>query len=309
MKPPVGTDKSSVVMENVYKSYEGVDAVNGINFNVREGEIFGLLGPNGAGKSTTIKMLLDFIKPDKGEIRIYGKGFSEGTKSLIGYLPEERGLYDSISVKENLMYLASLKNEPAKQARLSAHELLTMVGLADMGDRKVKSLSKGQRQLVQLCATLIHNPKLLILDEPFSGLDPTNRELIKKIIMKEKNIGKTVILSTHMMNEVEEMCDRVLMINHGRRVLYGRVEDIKESYARHCITVEFEGQFPKLEGIEESSIRNNIAELHLRVDATPKSILKQLVDSNVAVTKFSVKELSLNQIFITVAEAEKWISP
>lgn len=309
MEPNVDSDKPSISVENVFKSYSGVDAVNGINFRIHKGEIFGLLGPNGAGKSTTIKMLLDFIKPDKGEIKIYDQTFNEKTKSIIGYLPEERGLYDSITVEENLLYLASLKDEPAGEARLAAHEFLAMVGLEDKANRKIKSLSKGQRQLVQLCATLIHNPKLLILDEPFSGLDPTNRELVKQIITKEKETGKTIILSTHMMNEVEEMCDRVLMINHGRRVLYGRVDDIKESYARHCITVEFEGQFPKLEGIEKSSIRNNIAELHLRVDATPKSILKQLVDSNVMVTKFSVKELSLNQIFITVAEAEKWISP
>jgi len=292
----------------IFKSYDSVDAVQGMGFKVEYGEIFGLLGPNGAGKSTIIKMLLDFIKPDRGEIRIGGHLFSEATKEKIGYLPEERGLYDDISVMDNLQYLALLKGTNSMLVKERAMRLLERVGLEKKAYVKVHALSKGMRQLVQICATLIHEPRLLILDEPFAGLDPSNRELVKKIILEEKQADKTIILSTHMMNEVEEICDKVLMINHGRRVLYGKVEDIKASYASHCIFLEFGGKLPKLEGLQKIDVRNNLAELYLRIDSTPQDILRQLVTNNVKVNKFDVKELSLNQIFIKVAEAEKWIS-
>jgi len=297
----------SIVVEGVFKNYVNVEAVNDLSFKVEDGEIFGLLGPNGAGKSTTIRMLLDFIKPDKGNILVLGEKFSEKTKELIGYLPEERGLYDNLTVLENMVYLAALKGIQQKEAKKRALSLLEMVGLKEKANVKVNALSKGLRQLAQLCVSLVHEPKLLILDEPFSGLDPTNRELVKKIILEEQQKGKTIILSTHMMNEVEEICNRALMVNHGRRVLYGTVQEIKDSYSSHCVFVEFEGELPELEGVEKSNATKTNAELFLRVDASPQDILKQLVKKNVMVKKFDVKELSLNQIFIKVTEAEKWI--
>jgi len=297
----------AIVVDDVFKSYDKVEAVNGLSFKVEEKEIFGLLGPNGAGKSTTIKMLLDFIKPDKGSITIFGNPFGEKTKEILGYLPEERGLYDDSTVMQNLLYLSSLKGLDSKKAGEKAILLLKRVGLPDKATSKVKALSKGQRQLVQICLTLIHDPRLLILDEPFAGLDPTNRELVKQIILEQRKKGKTIILSTHMMNEVEQLCDRALMINHGRRVLYGSIADIKDSYSSHCVFLEFEGNFPKLQGIERSDVKANSAELFLRVDVTSNEILRQLVDKKVIVKRFDVKELSLNQIFIKVAEAEKWI--
>ncbi len=296
-----------IVVDNIFKSYDKVEAVDGVSFNVDNSEIFGLLGPNGAGKSSIIRMLLDFIKPDNGTITIFGQVFSEKTKEIVGYLPEERGLYDDLTVMENICYLAALKGSTEKDAKLDGLSLLNRVGLIEKSDAKISALSKGQRQLVQLCVTLVHHPKLLILDEPFSGLDPTNRELVKNIILEEKKLGKTIILSTHMMNEVEELCDRALMINHGKRVLYGKIDEIKKSYASNCVFVGFEGILPKLEGVERSNITNNSAQLFLRVDTTPKHILEQLVDSDVEITQFNVKELSLNQIFIKVAEAEQWI--
>ncbi len=296
-----------IFVDNIFKSYNQVEAVDGVSFKVSEGKIFGLLGPNGAGKSSIIRMLLDFIKPDKGTITIFGKLFSEKTKEILGYLPEERGLYDNLSVMDNLCYLATLKGSAVKEANMEGLALLNRVGLIKKANVKVSKLSKGQRQLVQLCVTLIHHPTLLILDEPFSGLDPTNRELVKSIILEEKKEGKTIILSTHMMNEVEELCDRCLMINHGKRVLYGRIDDIKKRYASNCVFVGFEGVLPKLDGIERSSVTNNSAQLFLRVDSTPKKILKQLVNADLDLTRFAVKELSLNQIFIKVAEGEKWI--
>ncbi len=296
-----------IEVDNIFKFYEDVEAVKGISFEVEESEIFGLLGPNGAGKITILRMLLDFIKPEKGSISILGGRFNEKTKQLVGYLPEERGLYDNVTVLDNLVYLASLKGIGTKNARWNAVELLERVGLREKANVKVSALSRGMRQLAQLCVTLAHKPKLLILDEPFAGLDPTNRELVKRIILEEREKGKTIILSTHMMNEVEEVCDRALMINNGRRVLYGKVPDIKESYASHCVFVEFEGQFPKLQGLEKSNVKKNSAELFLRVDVTSQDILRQLVEGNLIVNRFDVKELSLNEIFIKVVEAEKWI--
>ncbi len=296
-----------IVVDNILKFYDKVEAVDGVSFKVEKGEIFGLLGPNGAGKSSTIRMLLDFIKPDKGTITIFGEFFKEKTKEKVGYLPEERGLYDNLTVMENLNYLAALKGSTPKDAKMNGLSLLNRVGLIEKSDTKIGALSKGQRQLVQLCVTLIHHPNLLILDEPFSGLDPTNRELVKNIILEEKRLGRTIVLSTHMMNEVEELCDHALMINHGKRVLYGRIDEIKRRYASNCVFVGFEGTLPELEGVERSNITNNSAQLSLRVDATPKHILEQLVNSDAEITQFNVKELSLNQIFIKVAEAEKWI--
>jgi len=297
----------SVVVDDIFKAYANVEAVSGVSFKIEEGEVFGLLGPNGAGKSTIIRLILDFIEPDKGKIEVLGGKFSEKTKEQVGYLPEERGLYEDITVMDNLLYLAGLKGMNAFGARKKAIALLERVGLKEKAKEKVNALSKGMRQLAQICATLIHEPALLIFDEPFSGLDPNNRELVKQIIKQEKKAGRTIILSTHMMNEAEEICDRVLMINNGRRVLYGDVENVKNSYASHSIFVEFEGSFPQLSGVEKADVRNNSAELSLRIDTDPQGILRQLVDSGVIVRKFDVKELSLNQIFIRVVEAEKWI--
>ncbi len=163
------------------------------------------------------------------------------------------------------------------------------------------------KQLVQLIATMVPEPKLLILDEPFSGLDPDNRETVKKMILEQKKQGSTIILSTHLMNEFEELCNRVLMVNHGRRVLYGHIEDIKERYAKNCVYLEFNGNLPELKGVEKMKLEQNSAELYLRIDTTPQSILKQLAAKNVDVKKFDVTEMSLNQIFIELVEAEKWI--
>ncbi len=294
-------------VDRIFKRYEDIDAVDGISFFVAEGELFALLGPNGAGKTTTIRMLLDIIKPDKGEIMFFGKQFSESTKAQIGYLPEERGLYDNLTVMQNILYLASLKGAPKDMVKKNALDLLKQVDLLSYIDKKVNTLSKGMRQLVQLIATLVHEPKLLILDEPFSGLDPANREVVKRIILLQKEQHRTIILSTHMMNEVEELCDRILMINRGRRVLYGTLEDIKERYAKNCVFIEFEGTLPKLDGVEKADIKKNTAELYLRVDVSPQQILKQLVEKNVDVWRFDVREMSLNEIFVKLVEAERWI--
>jgi len=296
-----------IEVNEICKRYADVYAVNGISFKVDEGEVFGLLGPNGAGKTTTIRMLLDIIKQDSGSITIFGRNFDDDTKAIIGYLPEERGLYEDLTVMDNIIYLAALKGIGEHKAKSNALVLLKQVDLLNSANKKVKLLSKGMKQLVQVVATLAHDPKVLVLDEPFSGLDPANREIIKRIILDQKRQKRTVILSTHLMDEVEQLCDRILMINRGRRVLYGSIEDIKERYATNSVSLEFSGKLPQLRGIEKGSIANNSAELFLRIDTTPQQLLKQLVDAGVEVKRFDVRDMSLNQIFIQLAEAEKWI--
>ncbi|MCX6798858.1 MAG: DUF4162 domain-containing protein [Candidatus Diapherotrites archaeon] len=226
---------------------------------------------------------------------------------MIGYLPEERGVYEELTVMQNLLYLSSLKDADPEKAKANAVSLLKRVDLFAFANKKVKMLSKGMKQLVQLCSAMVHEPKLLVLDEPFSALDPANREVVKKMILEQKSHGRTIILSTHLMNEVEELCDRILMVNSGRRVLYGGINDIKARYASNCVFLEFSGKLPPLNGVEKGNIMSNSAELFLRVDTTPQQLLRQLVSAGIEVTKFDVKQMSLNQIFIQLVEAEKWI--
>ena len=210
---------------HVNKSYGGKPVVQDVSFAVQKGEILGLVGPNGAGKTTTIRMLMDIIKPDSGEISIFGRKLDENAKNRIGYLPEERGLYRKMKVSDSLVYLASLKNVPSGVARDRSEALLKQVDMYAHRSKKVNELSRGMGQIIQFLVTIAHNPDLIVLDEPFSGLDPVNRMLLKNIILELKAQGKSVILSTHMMNEVEEMCDRIIMIDKGRVVLYGDLAD------------------------------------------------------------------------------------
>ncbi len=297
--------KPCIQVENVFKSYDDLQAVDGLDFVVNCGEIFGLLGPNGAGKTSTIRMMLQMITPDGGNVKIFGQPFSEKAKEFIGYLPEERGLYERLTVRENLEYISSLKGADPEMADKKIVNLLHKVGLLDFMDKRVSILSKGMKQLVQLVATLAHNPKLLVLDEPFSGLDPANRELVKKIILEERKKGKTIILSTHLMEEVEALCDRILVVSKGRRILYGDVAEIKARYARHSIYVEFDGKFPKLEGVDRQDLKTTSVELFLRVDTDPQNIFRQLAKSTAKIRRFDVREMSLDQIFVQLVEAEK----
>ncbi len=223
-------DTYAVDVSSVSKSFNGIRVVDSVSFTVEHGEIFGLIGPNGAGKTTTIRMIMDIIKPDSGEIYVLGERLDEDTKDAIGYLPEERGLYRKTSVIESLTYLASLKGMSTRNARSRAEELLRRVDMLPHKAKRVDELSRGMGQIIQFLVTIVHDPRLLILDEPFAGLDPVNTQLMKEIILELRKQGKAIILSTHRMNDVEELCDRILMINRGRRVLYGDLEDIKSRY-------------------------------------------------------------------------------
>lgn len=291
-----------IEVENVVKHYAHVKAVDGVSFTVTQGEIFGLLGPNGAGKTTTIRMMMDILKPDSGAIKLLGQPVTEASKAHIGYLPEERGLYKNFRLLECLTYLATLKGMPRKEAGRRASVLLEQAGLEEYARRKIKELSKGMAQKAQFLAAIVHNPDLLIMDEPFQGLDPVNTDLLKRILLEEQKQGKTVILSTHDMNQVEELCQRILLINHGKAVLYGSLAEIKGRYAEHAVVLECDGLPAGLSGIQRVEQHNHTYELVLEQEASPQAILRQLVAANVTVHRFEVATPPLEEIFISVVE-------
>ncbi|HIH45335.1 MAG TPA: ATP-binding cassette domain-containing protein [Candidatus Methanoperedenaceae archaeon] len=287
---------TAIGVEGVSKAFNGVTVVGDLSFEVHKGEIFGILGPNGAGKTTLLRMLIDILNPDSGKIiRNY-------TNDDTGYLPEERGLYKKMKVLEMLMYLASLKGADRRRALENAEKHLEMVGLSGYADKKIEELSKGMAQKVQVIAAMVHNPGLLILDEPFSGLDPVNTKLVKDMVMGMKEAGSTVILSTHMMNQAEELCDRLLMINKGKAVLYGSLDEIKSKFER-SVVAEYEGEPGHIKGLERTVKRGAAFELVLENGADPNPVLAQLV-SQVRVKKFEVAYPSLNDIFVRMVENE-----
>ncbi len=295
----------AVELNNICKSYNDNLVVNNVSFTVAQGEIFGLIGPNGAGKTTTIRMMMDIIKPESGEISILGESLNEATKNRIGYLPEERGLYKKITVLQSLVYLASLKGMRNRAARSRAEELLQRVDMLPHQEKKIEELSRGMGQIIQFLATIIHDPQLLILDEPFAGLDPVNTQLLKEIILELRSQGKAIILSTHMMNEVEALCDRILMINKGRTVLYGELAEIKSRYRNNSVFLEFDGVLGEIEGVVGKKEHGEYVELFLDGETPPQKILEQLASRGVSVNRFEVSIPSLNEIFLRVVEKEQ----
>jgi len=292
----------TVELNNICKSYNDKLVVNNVSFTVAQGEIFGLIGPNGAGKTTIIRIMMDITKPDSGETSILGENLSEATKNRVGYLPEERGLYRKVRVLETLVYLASLKGLGVRAARSRAEELLQRVDMLPHKDKKVEELSRGMGQIIQFLVTIIHDPQLLILDEPFAGLDPVNTKLLKEIILELKSQGKAIILSTHMMNEVEVLCDRILMINEGRTVLYGELAEIKSRYRNNSVFLEFDGVLGEIEGVLGKKDHGEYVELFLDGETPPQKILEQLASHGVSVNRFEVSTPSLNEIFLQVVE-------
>lgn len=291
----------SVSVQNLFKSYAGKPAVEYLSFAVEPGEILGLIGPNGAGKSSTIRMILDFIKPDSGEVRVFGGKMNESCKNQIGYLPEEKGLYKNLSVIDLILYLASLKGIDKRTAEGKARELLLRTGLLERERNKVKELSKGMEQMIQLIVTIIHSPSLIILDEPFSGLDPVNTELVKSIIGELKGQGKTIVLSTHQMNHVEELCDRVLMIHRGKAVLYGDLKDATAKFRKKSVLVNIEGVLDELPGIVEIQPNKDSLELIPAPDVSPMMILDRLRARETIINRFEIATPTLNEIFLKLA--------
>jgi len=295
-------DTYTVAVSSVSKSFNDTKVVDGISFNVGQGEIFGLIGPNGAGKTTIIRMMMDIIKPDSGEIFILGERLNEITKSRIGYLPEERGLYRKLTVIDSLVYLSSLKGITSQSARSRTEELLKRIDMLPHKNKKIEELSRGMGQLIQFLVTIIHDPQLVILDEPFAGLDPVNTELLKEIILELRNQGKVIILSTHRMNEVEELCDRIFMINKGQNVLYGELTEIKSRYRNNSIFLKCDRLPDKLPGVVGRKDEGKYLELLLDGHTPPQEVLSTLISNGVIVDRFEVSTPSLNEIFIQVVQ-------
>ncbi|MDD3677892.1 MAG: ATP-binding cassette domain-containing protein [Dehalococcoidales bacterium] len=289
----------AVDVKNIYKTYGKKTVVSDVSFSVGKGEVFGLIGPNGAGKTTTIRMMMDIIKPDSGDVYVLGEKFREDTKNKIGYLPEERGLYKKQTVSETLKYMASLKGITVTDERID--EMLEHVGMLPHKNKKIEEMSRGMGQLIQFLVTVIHNPALVILDEPFAGLDPVNTELLKGLILELKEQGKSIIFSTHQMNQVEELCDRLFMINKGTEVLYGKLDDIKHQYRENSVFITYEGNIGSLKGVTESRQRDEYTEFFLDSNTTPQDILQQLIDRRVTVNRFEIGTPSLHEIFIRIA--------
>ena len=297
---------STVRVSNVRKAFGEVQAVDDVSFDVEAGEIFGMLGPNGAGKTTTIRMMLDIFKPDEGEIRIFGEEMQEAFKNRIGYLPEERGLYKEQKLESTLVFLATLKGMEEREAHERVQKYLRQLDLFDFRNSKIQELSRGMQQKAQVIATLVHDPELLIVDEPFSGLDPVNTRLIKQMIEEEREAGKTIIMSTHQMHQVEALCDRIMLINKGRRVLYGPVEKIKHDFSGNAVVLEGHGNFEDLPGVLEVRRENGDYRLSLQGGVDPQEVLKALVsrDGN-KIERFEIAEPSLDDIFVSVVEGEE----
>jgi len=295
---------STVEVDHLYKTYADITAVNDLSFAVHPGEILGLIGPNGAGKSSTIRIILDFMKPDSGEVKLFGQPMNETLKDQIGYLPEERGLYKRLTAIELILYLASLKGMDKTTAKEKADELLKQTGMLEYKNKKNKEMSKGMGQLIQFIITVIHNPELIILDEPFSGLDPVRTEAVQKIISNLRDEGKAIILSTHQMNKVEELCDRVLMIHKGQTVLYGSLSETRAKFKRNSVQVTTDVELGELPGVIDRKLNNGSIELVLSPDTTPQILLDQLRDRGVPIHRFEITTPSLNEIFLAVVGAD-----
>jgi ABC-2 type transport system ATP-binding protein len=290
-----------VDVHRVTKYFADKPAVKELSFSVNQGEIFGLIGPNGAGKTTTLRMMMDIIKPDSGEISILGQRLSESIKSHLGYLPEERGLYRKLKVIDSILYLASLKGLDSRAAGEKADLLLKQTGMLAAKNKKIEELSKGMGQIIQFIVTIVHGPELIVLDEPFSGLDPLNTELLKNMVLDLRSQGQSIILSTHQMNQVEELCDRILMISQGQSVLYGVLREIKARYRSNSVILDVGGELAPLPGISEKRLNKGRVELVLDSSTTPHQVLEGLIKAGTVVNSFEIATPSLNEIFIKVA--------
>ena len=294
---------TTVSVSSVSKSFGSVTAVSDVSFAVNPGEIFGLLGPNGAGKTTTIRMMLDIFKPDAGDISVFGGGMDEDKKRRIGYMPEERGLYKDQKLDQTLIFLAQLKGVDKAVANERLDMWLRRLDLYDHRQKKVQELSKGMQQKAQLIATLLHDPDLIVIDEPFSGLDPVNTRLVKDIIEEQRQANKSIIMSTHMMYQVEALCNRIVLIDNGRSVLYGEVDKIKRRFAGNAIELKGQGDFADMPGVLEARQMNGTWHLALAPGEDPQAIFRQLAaNPHNSIDRFEIAEPSLDDIFITVVK-------
>ncbi len=294
--------EASVELRDLRKSYGDFTAVDGISLQIPSGSIFGLLGPNGAGKTTTIRMLMDIIAPDSGTIHFFGHERRRGDLRRVGYLPEERGLYPKMTILDQLVFLGRLRGLSRSEAVPAIEHWLERVELAEWGKKKVEELSKGMQQKIQLIGTVLHEPDVVILDEPFSGLDPINQELFKELLASYKTSGKTVLFSTHIMEQAEKLCDSICLISKGKVVLAGEIEHIKRDFGGHSYHLVADGDLGKVRdipGVEQVLPDNGGAKLMLADDADGASVLRELVPF-LTVREFRSEAPGLEEIFIKV---------
>jgi ABC-2 type transport system ATP-binding protein len=296
---------STVEISHISKSFGSLKAVNDVSFAVEKGEIFGLLGPNGAGKTTAIRVLLDIFKPDQGNVSLLGGPMTEKKKDRIGYMPEERGLYQDIPLDRCLIYLASLKGLTPAESLPRISQYLERFDLLSSQHKKVKELSKGMQQKAQLITTLIHEPELIIIDEPFSGLDPINTQMVKELLREQRDKGVTILMSTHQMHQVEELCDRIVLIDHGRTVLYGHLGEIRRQFSGHAVIVSSPNPLPTLPGVLKIEPHNSSAyRLNLAAATSTQDVLRRLVDQGIQVDQFEIAAPTLDEIFIQVVQQD-----
>lgn len=289
-------------VKNLVKEYKDVIAVNNISFKVKPGKIFGLLGPNGAGKTTTIRTVLNIIKPTSGEITYNGRIIGQEFFNFIGYLPEERGLYKKSKVADVLLYFAELKNIDKHNAIRKIDEWLKRLNISEYRTKKIEELSKGNQQKIQFITAVLHDPEILILDEPFSGFDPINQQQIRELISSFVDSGKYIILSTHQMETAEKMCTEIFLINKGKEVCSGELSEVKKRFGGNNIKLGFEGdaKFLTNDGrVIHLDQYNNYAEIQLQNNISPSEFLRSIIDK-ISITHFSVIEPTLNKIFIDV---------
>ena len=293
----------TIELSQVRKSYDSFVAVDDLSFKIEQGTMFGLLGPNGAGKTSTIRMMMGITAPDSGEITVFGRPFQRKSLEKIGYLPEERGLYKKMKVLDQLVFLAELHGMNAAVARNKAATWCERLEIAEKLQSKVEELSKGMQQKIQFIAALLHDPDFVIMDEPFHGLDPVNSTLLKDVLLDLKKQGKTVLFSTHRMDQVEKLCDAICLINKGRSVLQGNLNQVKGQYGKNNVQIEYEGDgdfLQKTELVGSYNNYGNYVEVRLAPGADPQQLLRTVAENSRRVSKFEVVEPSLEEIFIDV---------
>ncbi|MGI8898748.1 MAG: ABC transporter ATP-binding protein [Pyrinomonadaceae bacterium] len=283
------------------KRFGEFTAVNDLSLAVRAGRIYGLIGPNGAGKTTTIRMIVNIIAPDSGALQLFGQQINAESQDRIGYLPEERGLYRKMRISDQLLFFAELKDVRGSRATEAIDGWLERMKLGEWKNKKAEALSKGMQQKIQFVAAVIHDPDLLILDEPFSGLDPINMELLKEIVLEFKAAGKTIIFSTHLMELAEKICDDICLINRSQKVLEGSLRDVKRSFGRNSVALRVEGGGGVLDDrsiVSSINRQSDEVEALLAEGVDPQILLKRLLESGARITKFELVEPTLHDIFI-----------
>ncbi len=298
---------SILQVKNLTKTFGNIKAVDNVSFEVPENSVFGLIGRNGAGKTTTIRMMMNIFYPDSGEVIFKGVKVGQEFKDRVGYLPEERGLYKKMKVMETLLFFAEIKGKTGSKVEKKANEYLERFQLADRKNGKVEDLSKGNQQKVQFIATILHDPEFIILDEPFSGLDPINTNLLKEIILDLKKQGKVIIFSTHLMDFAEKMCDHIVMIDKGKTLLNGSLKDLKKRFAQKNVVLNYEGDISFLQNhplVEKIENFGNTTGIRIKDASQTQQLLQLLISNGITIKKFDANEISLHEIFVEVAGSD-----